>query len=67
MHDLAGQGVAVLFASSEMEEILGLSDRVLVMHQGRITGEVLRDQLSEESIMQLAVEQSQQTLDDASA
>ena len=60
MHDLAGQGVAILFASSEMEEILGLSDRVLVMHQGQITGEVLRDQLSEESIMHLAVEQSHQ-------
>ena len=60
MHDLAGQGVAVLFASNEMEEILGLSDRVLVMHQGRISGELSRDQLSEESIMQLAVAESPQ-------
>ncbi|MCH2114865.1 MAG: sugar ABC transporter ATP-binding protein [Pirellulales bacterium] len=55
MHELAGRGVAVLFASSDMEEILGLSDRALVMHHGRITGEVHRDQLSEESVMQLAV------------
>ncbi len=57
MHELAGRGLAVLFASSEMEEIIGLSDRVLVMHQGRITGQLTRAQLSEESIMHLAVEQ----------
>ena len=37
-----------------MEEILGMSDRTLVMHEGRITGELLRDQLSEEAVMQLA-------------
>ena len=55
MHELAGQGVAILFASSDMEEIVGLSDRVIVMHQGRITGELNRDQLSEERIMKLAV------------
>ena len=51
---LAARGVAVLFVSSEMEEVLGLSDRVLVMHQGSITGELARDQLSEERIMELA-------------
>lgn len=54
MEDLAAQGVAVLFVSSEMEEILGMSDRALVMHEGRIAGELMRDDLSEESIMQLA-------------
>ena len=59
IHDLAGHGVAILFASSEMEEILGLSDRVLVMNQGRITGELPREDLSEASIMHLAVESSQ--------
>jgi len=37
-----------------MEEILGMSDRTLVMHEGRITGELSRDQLSEEAVMQLA-------------
>jgi ABC-type sugar transport system ATPase subunit len=37
-----------------MEEILGMSDRVLVMHEGRITGELARHQLSEEAIMHLA-------------
>jgi len=54
MHKLAGRGVAVLFVSSEMEEIFGLSDRTLVMHEGRITGELTRDQLSEDAVMQLA-------------
>jgi len=54
MEELVESGVAVLFASSEMEEILGMSDRVLVMHEGRITGQLERSRLSEESIMQLA-------------
>ncbi|MFM8469820.1 MAG: sugar ABC transporter ATP-binding protein [Limisphaerales bacterium] len=54
MEDLARQGVAILFVSSEMEEILGLSDRVLVMHEGRLTGELRREQLSEEAVMHLA-------------
>jgi ribose transport system ATP-binding protein len=54
MDQLAGQGVAILFASSEMEEILGLADRALVMHEGRIAGELNRTELTEEAIMQLA-------------
>ena len=44
----------MLFASSELEEIIGLADRVLVMHEGRITGELQRSDLSEEAIMALA-------------
>ncbi len=58
MEDLAGQGVAILFVSSEMEEILGMADRVLVMHEGRISGELSRDELSEEAVMQLATGRS---------
>jgi len=54
MHELAGRGVAILFVSSEMEEIFGLSDRTLVMHEGQITGQLARDQLSEDAVMQLA-------------
>ncbi|MGB7347041.1 MAG: sugar ABC transporter ATP-binding protein [Pirellulaceae bacterium] len=54
MEQLASDGMAVLFVSSEMEEILGMSDRVLVMHEGQISGELMRDELSEESVMQLA-------------
>ena len=54
MEDLAASGVAVLFVSSEMEEVLGMADRALIMHEGAITGELSRDKLSEEAIMQLA-------------
>ncbi len=54
MEELAEQGVAILFVSSEMEEVLSLSDRVLVMHEGQITGQLGRDELSEEAVMQLA-------------
>ena len=54
MEALAEKGVAILFVSSEMEEVLSMSDRTIVMHEGRITGELTRDQLSEEAIMQLA-------------
>ena len=59
MDELAGQGIAVLFVSSEMEEIIGMSDRVIVMHEGRITGELTRGLLSEESVMHLATGQNQ--------
>ena len=54
MEKLAGEGMAILFVSSEMEEILGMADRAYVMHEGTIAGELDRDQLSEESIMHLA-------------
>ncbi len=54
MEDLSRQGIAILFASSEMEEILGMSDRALVMHEGRIAGELAREELNEEAVMHLA-------------
>jgi ribose transport system ATP-binding protein len=54
MDQLAGQGVAVLMISSDLEEILGMSDRVLVLHQGRLAGELPRAGLSEEAVMHLA-------------
>lgn len=54
MEQLAAEGVAILFVSSEMEEILRMSDRALVMHEGRITGELRREELSEEAVMKLA-------------
>jgi ribose transport system ATP-binding protein len=55
MRRLAEQGVAVIMISSDMEEILGTSDRVAVMHEGRLTGVLERDECSEEAIMRLAV------------
>ncbi|MEM9479289.1 MAG: sugar ABC transporter ATP-binding protein, partial [Verrucomicrobiota bacterium] len=51
---LAAGGAAVLFISSELEELLRVSDRILVMHEGRITGEVSGDEMTEENIMTLA-------------
>ncbi|HST86553.1 MAG TPA: ATP-binding cassette domain-containing protein, partial [Kineosporiaceae bacterium] len=54
MSELAKQGKAIVMVSSEMPEILGMSDRVLVMCEGRITGEVLRAEATQERILQLA-------------
>ncbi|QIF02962.1 sugar ABC transporter ATP-binding protein [Roseimicrobium sp. ORNL1] len=54
MEQLAAEGMAILFASSEMEEILAMSDRVMVMHEGRQAGWLEREDLSEEAIMRLA-------------
>ena len=52
--ELAGTGLAVLMISSELPEILGMSDRVLVMHEGRITAELSRKDATEESVMTAA-------------
>ncbi|WP_104816277.1 sugar ABC transporter ATP-binding protein [Kitasatospora sp. MMS16-BH015] len=53
--DLAKQGVALLVISSELPEVIGLSDRVLVMQNGRITGELGRAEATEEAILSLAM------------
>jgi ABC-type sugar transport system ATPase subunit len=53
--DLADEGVAVIVISSELTEILHVSDRVLVMHEGRLTADLTRAQASEETIMKAAV------------
>ncbi len=55
MRALADAGVAVLMISSDMEEVIGISDRVAVMHEGAIAGILERDRASEENILQLAV------------
>lgn len=62
MNKLASSGMAVLFVSSDLEEIRGISDRVLVMHEGRLTGELNRTELSEEAIMQLATGQTKEAI-----
>lgn len=54
MSDLAGRGVGILLISSELPEILGMSDRVLVMREGRLVGEFTRAQASEESLLACA-------------
>ena len=56
---LSRAGMAVIFVSSELEEILGIADRVLVMSEGEIKGEVPRESLSEHTIMSLASSHSQ--------
>jgi ABC-type sugar transport system ATPase subunit len=54
MSRLARDGVSILMISSELPEILGMSDRILVMRQGRVTGEFTREQASQEAIMACA-------------
>jgi ribose transport system ATP-binding protein len=54
MRELADRGVAIIMISSDMEEVLGVSDRVAVMHEGDITGFLPRAQFSEKAIMSLA-------------
>jgi len=51
INDLADEGKAVILISSELPEILGMSDRVYVMNEGRIVGELSREEASQESIM----------------
>ena len=56
MNDLAAAGKAIMMISSELPEILGMSDRILVMHEGRITGEITDvENATQEQIMHLAV------------
>ena len=55
MRGLADAGVAVLMISSDMEEVIGVSDRIAVMREGRIAGFLERAEFSEENVMRLAV------------
>ena len=56
--EMAARGMAVVLISSEMEEIIGLSDRIIVMNQGCFAGELVREEISEENIMTLAAHRS---------
>lgn len=53
---LKAKGTAVIMISSDMQEVLGISDRVIVMHEGKITGELDRKEATQENIMKLAIE-----------
>ncbi len=55
MRELAGRGTVILMISSDMEEILNVSDRIAVMHEGEINGVLARADCNEENVMQLAV------------
>lgn len=52
--ELTGTGMAVIMISSELPEILGMSDRILVVHNGRVSGELTREEASQERIMEFA-------------
>lgn len=56
MCDIAEQGVSVIMISSELPELIGMCDRIVVMSKGRFTGEVMRSEFSQEKIMTLAME-----------
>ena len=55
MADLAAQGVGILMISSELPEVLGMSDRIMVMREGRIAKELTRAEANEEVVMHYAV------------
>lgn len=54
MNTLAEAGKAIIMISSDMEEILGMSDRIVVLHEGTVAGELHRDEFSQERVLQLA-------------
>jgi ribose transport system ATP-binding protein len=55
MRELSDAGVAILMISSDMEEVLGVSDRMIVMHEGHVSGHLERNQFSEHNVLTLAV------------
>jgi ribose transport system ATP-binding protein len=57
MRELAAQGLAVLFVSSEIEEVLDVADRIIIMNQGRITGEALPEDINLEHLLALVMEE----------
>lgn len=54
MNQLAERGVGIIMISSELPEVLGMSDRILVIHEGKIAGELKREEATQEKIMHLA-------------
>lgn len=54
MRELAASGKAILMISSELPEIIGMCDRTIVMHEGRVTGELSKEEMTQENIMKLA-------------
>ena len=54
MNEMAASGKAIVMISSDMEEILGMSDRILVLSEGRVSGELTKEQFSQENVLTLA-------------
>ena len=54
MNELAERGVPIIMVSSDLPEVIGVSDRIMVMHEGRISGELTRQEATQEKVMQLA-------------
>ena len=55
IHNLAASGIAVIVVSSDLMEVMGVSDRILVLCEGRLSGELPRDQANESNLLQLAL------------
>ena len=51
MSNLADEGVAIIMISSEIPEVINMSNRVMVMHEGRITGELVGDEITQEQMI----------------
>jgi ABC-type sugar transport system ATPase subunit len=60
MSELAAQGIAILMISSELPEILGMSDRIIVMREGRVTAQLTRAEATQEKIMLAATQAVEQ-------
>lgn len=54
MNELTSQGVAIIMVSSELPEVIGMSDRILVIHEGKIAGELDHEKATQEKIITLA-------------
>ena len=59
---MAGEGIAVILISSELPEILGMSDRVVVMHEGDVTAVFNRKEMNQEQIMRAALGETKEAL-----
>jgi ABC-type sugar transport system ATPase subunit len=56
MNDLVAEGKGILLITSELPELLAMSDRIIVMHRGRVTAELSREEATQERIMAAAME-----------
>ena len=54
MNSLVESGKSFLMISSEMEGLLGMSDRIIVLHEGRVSGELQREEFSQDKVLELA-------------